>query len=357
MRNLFQMRHSRRVIAVLALLIIIFLLYQTMRKTSKKTDFNPMANIVQVSDVLVQDMPVQINTLAQLLAIDAADISSEINGTIESIHFEEGHAVQQGDLLIKLNDATQTALLEQAQAQQDLTEIDYERLKNLYARGATPKQELDRAEADLKVAQANTSLAKAELDKTNIVAPFTGRLGERNISIGQYVSSGDKLLTIVDKTIIKIQYAVPQQYLAQVELGAPVSFITSAFPTEAFTGQVDFISPSVDASTRTLLAEAIFNNADERLSPGLSGQITQVLSIIEDAISIPEEALVPTITGYEVYEVLDGHANSKAVKIGSRSGGMVHITDGIGADDIIITQGQHNLRDGAAIEILQLEQE
>jgi membrane fusion protein (multidrug efflux system) len=357
MHNRFLARHGRRIIAILALVAIVILLYFSMQQTSKKDDFRPMANIVQVSNVTVQDMPVQIRTLAQMLAIDDADIASEIDGVIESIHFEKGELVEKGKLLIQLNDANQTAKLEQAKAQENLASIDYERLKSLYARGASPKQELDKAEADLKVAQANVSLAQAELDKTSILAPFDGRLGVRNISAGQYVSQGQKLLDIVDKRALKIQYAVPQQHLAQLQFAAPVTFITAAFPGETFVGQVDFISPCVDMTTRTLLVEAVFANPDERLSPGLSGQIIQRLSVIEDALAIPEEALVPTITGYEVYEILDGHANAKSVEIGSRSGGMVHIKNGVTADDIIITQGQHNLRDGAPVEVLQLEQD
>ncbi len=357
MKNPFSKIHTKRVGAIVSLLLIAVLGYHTLGKNSKKNDFSDMANVIKVDYVQIQDMPVSIVTLAQLLAIDAANIASEVDGMIESIHFNEGQLVKQGDLLIKLNDATQTAQLEQAQAQEDLAQIDYDRLKNLYARGATPKQELDKAEADLKVAQANVSMAQAELNKTFIKAPFNGRLGVRNISVGGYVSAGDKLLDIVDRTRIKIQYAIPQQYLAQVELGAPVSFTTSAFPLEAFMGQVDFISPSIDMQTRTLLIEAVFDNANERLSPGLSGQITQVLYVIRHAMTIPEEALVPTIAGYTIYEVIDQHAYAKSVKIGSRREGYVHITEGVEGDDVIVTQGQQNLRDGAQVEILELDEE
>lgn len=342
---------KRKIIMVLSLVVILALGYWRWSHKPNKGGFMPPKSIVLVTQVTTQDMPTLVRSLGTLTAIRSADIASEIEGTLESIPLVDGAFVKQGELLIKLEDDTEEAKLLQAQAQKQLRQIDYDRLKNLQARGAISKQEYDKSEADLKVAEAEVTLAQAELNKTIIKAPFDGQLTSSAYSVGQYITPGMPLVRLVDKSKLHIHYSVPQRYLELLKQGSEVTFETPAYPNEKFMGTVNYISPAVDIATRTIEVEALFDNPQGRLLPGLSGTVLQVLSITPNAMIIPEEALVPSITGYVVFRVDDGKALSTPVEIGTRKNGSVQIVMGLKPEDVIVLQGHQNLRDGALVDI------
>jgi membrane fusion protein (multidrug efflux system) len=169
--------------------------------------------------------------------------------------------------------------------------------------------------------------------------------------VGQYITAGLPLVILVDKTKLHIRYSVPQRYLEQLKLGSVVTFETPAYAHEKFVGAVNYISPSVDVNTRTIGVEALFENPHGKLLPGLSGTVLQVLSITPNAMIIPEEALVPSITGYQVFRVVEGKALASPVDIGTRKDGSVQIISGLQPGDTIVLQGHQNLRDGALVDI------
>lgn len=344
---------KRKIIMISSLLVILLMGYFAWSKKPGKNDLMTPKSVVTVANVQTRDMPTLVRALGTLSAINSADIAPEIEGIIESIHFADGAIVKRGDLLIQLENGTQEAKLEQAQAQKNLTEVDYNRLKALQARGAISKQEFDKAEADMKVADAQVRLAQAELEQTEIRAPFDGQLGARLYSVGQFVTAGKTLVSIVDKSTLYIEYSVPQRYLEDLKVGAPVSFQTPAYPKETFQGVVHYISPQVDLATRTLAVEANFDNTAGRLSPGLSGTALQVLNTTPNAMIIPEAALVPSITGYIVYRVVEGKAVSTKIEIGTRKEGEVQVISGLAPEDIVVVEGHQNLRDGALVDILE----
>lgn len=345
------MKRNKIIILILSVVMAIGLILLWVNHQSQSS-FQPPAAVVTVTTVNLAKMPTQIYALSTLKSSNVANIASEINGIIESIQFSEGMLATQGQMLIKLNDDTQAAELEKAAAKEALTELDFNRINSLSVKGAVSKQELDKASADMKVAKASTAAAAAELSKTDIKAPFTGYLGERLVSVGEYIVSGQSLVSIVEKRHLKLQFAVPERYLPQLVIGAPVTFTTEAFPKEIFTGNITFISPSVDTGTRTLLIEAFFDNTDERLSPGLSGQATLLLAMNDNAMRIPEEAILPTITGYQVYRVVEGRAQLTPIEIGTRTEGYVHILSGLSPGDVVVLRGQQTVRDGAPVEIV-----
>lgn len=342
---------KRHVQMSLSLIVIIALGVWQWTQRSGQEGFSPPKSAVIVTLVSTQDMPTLVRALGSLSALNAAEIASEADGTLESIPFVNGAQVKRGDILIKLEDNTEEAKLHQAQAQKELKEVDYNRLKNLQARGAVSKQEFDKSEADLKVAVAEVVMAQAELDKTTLRAPFDGQVGSSLYSVGQYVSAGLPLVTLVDKTKLKIRYSVPQRTLEHLKLGSVVTFETPAYPNQKFVGAVSYISPSVDVNTRTIAVEALFDNPEGKLLPGLSGTVLQVLSITPNALIIPEEALVPSIAGYLVYRVVDGKALATPVEIGTRKDGSVQILSGLQAGETLVLQGHQNLRDGALVDI------
>jgi membrane fusion protein (multidrug efflux system) len=344
---------KRKIIMISTLLVILLMGYFIWTKRSQFADFGVPKSGVIVTQVSLEDMPIQVRALGTLIALNAADLTIENDGVIEALPFPDGSIVKQGDLIIKIEDNIQEAVLAQAQAQEQLTAVDFNRLKSLQTRGAVSKQEFDKSEADMKVAQAQVTLAQAELDKTFIKAPFDGQIGAIAYNVGQYVTSGTPLVNLVDKSKLYVEYSVPQQVLENLQMGAQVSFETSAFPNDIFYGTVNYISPSVDVSTRTLQLQALFDNPNGRLSPGLSGTVLQNINTVRDAMVLPEEVLVPSITGYVVYRVLDGKALATPVEIGARKKGKVQILSGLNAQDAVVIQGQQNLRDGALVKIME----
>ncbi|MFI4956762.1 MAG: efflux RND transporter periplasmic adaptor subunit [Gammaproteobacteria bacterium] len=342
----------RTIIMVFFIIVILFVTYKFVSGRTGKGNFAFPKPVVTVATVTVSPMPVIVNALGSMMAENEADVTSELSGTVTEVAFEEGTMVDKGMLLVQINDALQASTLAQRQAEEVLANLDYHRLKNLIGKGAISQQEVDKAEANLKVAQANVAFAQAELNKTDIRAPFKGRLDLRNVSPGQYITSGQNLVRIVDKSSLKLRYAVPERFLSQLALDKPVTFHTSAFPDNVFEGKVSFVSPQVDVETRTITVEAHFENPNEALSPGLSGEAMQVLSENPNALSVPEESLVATITGYQVYVIKEDKVASRPVTIGSRTNGRVEILKGLEAGETVVARGQQSLRDGASVEIL-----
>lgn len=343
----------RTIIMVFFILVILFVTYKFVSNKAHEGAFAFPKPVVTSTAVTIGPMPVVVTALGSMVANNEADVASELNGSVTEVLFKEGDLVEQGTVLVQINDALQASTLAQRQAEEVLAALDYNRLKNLIGKGAISQQEVDKADANLKVAQANVAFAQAELDKTDIRAPFKGRLDVRHVSPGEYITSGQSLVRIVDKSSLKLQYAVPERYLSALALNKPVRFQTSAFPGKVFEGAVSFVSPQVDVDTRTITVEAHFENPMEALSPGLSGEVSQVLSENPTALSVPEEAIVATITGYQVYVIKDEHVGVRAVTIGSRINGRVEIHSGLEAGEIIVARGQQSLRDGSPVEILK----
>jgi len=316
---------------------------------------------VIVANVLQKDAPQVVQVFASLYAENDAKISSEISGNIAKVSFKAGDWVPVGTVLMNIDSRTQEAKLQQAQADAELSKVELDRAQNLYHRGAQSKQELDKAQATFKAQQAAVAIAKADVDKTIIIAPFSGRLGAKTLSIGDYVSPGTFLLEIVDKKHLKIQYTVPERYLPDLAVGQMVQIKSIAFPNDVFAGVVDFVSPFVDKDTRTVQVEALVPNEDERLSPGLSASVVHSMGVDPKALVIPEEALVPSIEGLTVFRVVNDEKNQTArvqkvsVEVGSRYQGLAQIRSGLEATDQVVTQGQQKLRDGAMIKIITPE--
>jgi len=316
-----------------------------------------MAVPVLVTLVKQENIPDKARVFGNLYAPNDTSIASEIAGNIASIDFKEGDLVQAGTELIRIDARTQAARLEQAQADAQLSQIELERAKNLFQKGAQSRQEYDKATVTDKVRMADVAIAQADFDKTLILAPFSGRLGARTISLGAYVSPGTPLVTIVDKQHLKIRYHLPEKQVSQLQVNQIVALQVDAFPEETFSGTVDFVAPTVDVSSHTILVEAQIPNPKERLSPGLSAVVLQTLGTIPDALILPEETLVASIEGQSVYRLYTDEKTQQLrvqkvlVDVGARHDGVVQIISGLKVGDQIVLQGQQKLRDGANVQI------
>ncbi len=312
----------------------------------------------------VETAPVREDTLTRaveavgtLLANEAVVIRPEVGGRVEQIQFTEGQTVAAGEPLFTLDPSIYEAELAQAQARLGLSQTNSQRISSLRSRGLGTEQERDAALSELRVSQASVALARARLEKMTITAPFPGALGLRRVSIGDYVSPGQDMVNLLNMDPIKVDFRVPEVYLAEVRADQAIEVTVDAFPEETFQGQVYAIDPQVDVNGRALLLRARIPNPQGRLQAGLFARVKLIVARRDKALLVPEDALMPSGDQQSVFKVVDGKAVMTPVTIGLRQGGAVEILQGLAAGDTVITAGQIKLRDGAPVAPPAPEQE
>jgi membrane fusion protein (multidrug efflux system) len=312
----------------------------------------PPAMPVEAERVHIGTVTQEITAVGSLQANESVTIRSEISGRIDTIGFAEGRRIVKGSVLIRIDPAEYLAQLQQIAAMVELNRLNFERAKQLHAEKVISQQTYDEGAAKLKESQANLSLAQARLDKTTIEAPFSGRLGLRQVSPGDYVQPGQAIVNLEDIDSLKVDFRIPEIYLSRVKTGQTINVRVDAFPNETFTGKIYAIDSRIDEITRTILLRARIPNENSELRPGMFARVTLVFGERTNAVLIPEQALVPVGEDKFVFRIVEGKASLTKVKIGERHGGEVEIVDGLGVDDTVVTSGQMKIRDGAPVMIL-----
>ncbi|MEW6325623.1 MAG: efflux RND transporter periplasmic adaptor subunit, partial [Nitrospirota bacterium] len=312
----------------------------------------PPAMPVETALVKTGTVREEVGTVGTLQANESVIIRSEIAGRIRQIHFSEGQNVEQGRLLVSIDPAELQAQYEQAAAALELSRLNYERATLLHEEQLISQQAYDELATKLKEAQANLTLAKTRLDKTMIQAPFSGRLGLRQVSPGDYVQPGQAIVNLEDLDPLKVDFRVPELHVKRMHIGGAVQVGVDAFPDENFAGSVYAIDPRIDQATRTLVVRARIPNEKGRLRPGMFARVNAVLAERPDALLVPEQAIVPMGADKFVYRVVDGKAALTKVTIGQRRAGEVEIVDGVKPQETVVTAGQTKLFDGAAVMVM-----
>ena len=214
------------------------------------------------------------------------------------------------------------------------------------------QQNLDEARAKLDASRARQELDRVRLDKTVIRAPFAGTVGLRLVSPGAYVKPGDDIANLESLGAMKLDFRVPEIYLARLSVGQTLAARVDAYPDQHFEGAIYAIDPAVDQETRTVLLRARLPNKGNKLRPGLFARVSLILERRENALVAPEQAIVPLGQTPFVYRVVDGKAVMTPVKLGLRRPGQVEILDGLNTGDLVVTDGQLKIRDGAPVTVL-----
>ena len=290
-----------------------------------------------------------VEAVGTLASNESATLRAEEPGAIVEITFTEGERVLEGTLLMRLDDVLRQAELQQAQASLALSEANYERAAALAQRGSGTQRARDEALSALRFDQAAVALAEQRVKKTLITAPFTGVLGLRSVSIGDYVAVGEALVTLSAIDVLKIDFRIPELFLTEIKLGQELRIRVDAVPGQDFTGTVYAIDPQVDINGRALVIRATLPNDGNRLRPGLFARVDVILERRENALLIPEAALMPTKDGQFVFKVTDGAAEMVPVKTGLRQEGEVEIVEGLAEGDIVVTGGQLKLQTGVPV--------
>jgi membrane fusion protein (multidrug efflux system) len=222
----------------------------------------------------------------------------------------------------------------------------------LRKKGLSNEQEEDQAVSELGVNRASRVLARTRLEKMAIHAPFDGTIGLRSISEGDYLTSGQDIVTLINSNPIKLEFRIPEVYLSEVAIGQKVDVRVDAFRGETFFGEVYAIAPEVDVGGRSFMVRAQIPNNDGLLVPGLFAQVELVLERKENALLIPEAALMPAGDKQYVYRIDDGKAVRTEVELGMRQGDRVEIISGLGPEAQVVTAGQMKIMDGSKVQPL-----
>ncbi len=285
-----------------------------------------------------------------LEANEQIDLRSEVSGVVESINFREGSKVSQGQLLFKVNDIELRAQLSKVSTAQQLAAENERRAKLLLEKQAISQEEYDISQADFQSAKAESDLISAQLSKATVRAPFSGTIGLRSISVGTYVTPLTLIAKLVNTTKLKITFSVPEKYSSQVGVGNTVTFMTSG-SKEVHNAKIYAIEPEVDVTTRTLKMRAIAENPEGKLYPGTFANVNLPLQVVDDALLVPAEALIPIQNGKKIF-VSDGLiAKEVVVETSSRDASNVRVISGLKAGDTILTSGVMALRNGTPVSI------
>jgi membrane fusion protein, multidrug efflux system len=306
---------------------------------------------IPVETALVTVGPIErrLTAVGSLRSYESVIIRPEIAGRIAEFRFEEGERVERGQPLVVLDDSVWRAVVEQVQAALELSQANYDRAVDLLERKVGTTKARDEAFSQMRVDQAELELAKARLDKSLIRAPFDGVVGLRRVSVGDFVNAGDDIVNLEQIDPLKADFRIAESYLGAVRPGQRIELGVDAFPGQAFTGEVYAIDPLIDESGRSILLRARLPNPEHVLRPGLFARVTLVLNERDNAIQVPEQALVPQGQEQFVFRVVDGKAAFTKVEVGIRREGMVEITAGLGPKDEVVTAGQLKIRDGAEV--------
>jgi membrane fusion protein (multidrug efflux system) len=311
---------------------------------------------VEVVKAATERVADQVEALGTLVANEQVPIASEVAGRIVAFYFREGQEVEAGVKLVDLDATTARSELQQAQANLSLAQDVYERSQTLVQRGAGTQVALEQATAQLTVARANLAAAEVRLGQLALVAPFKGVVGLRTTSVGTIIPAGQAITTLTGLDPIKVDFSIPELFLSSARVGQTVDVRVDAVPGRQFTGEVYAIDPVASATGRALRLRATIPNADRALRPGLFARIALTTAVRDDAVVVPEAALVASATGQEsaVYIVSEGKAAMKVVATGRRFDGRVEITQGVKAGDQIVVAGQTRLRDGARVKATEV---
>jgi multidrug efflux system membrane fusion protein len=299
------------------------------------------------------------NGIGSLAAVHQVTITPEIGGLATAILFKAGAKVKAGDPLVQLNDAPDQGDLANYQAQERWASVSLERAKVLAQRLAGPQQNVDQTQAQLDQARAQIAKTEAIIAQKLIRAPFAGRLGVRQVELGQYLSQGTPVVTLTDLQQLYVNFTLPSTMRAQIELGQKVEVTADAFPGRTFVATISTLEPQIRPDTRTITVQATLANPDEALLPGMFVNAAVVLPAEPDRVVLPETAVDYTLYGDSVYVVREdgndagGKPVTKAVrtpvKTGTRWAGKVAILSGVNPGDEVVAAGQIKLQDGAPV--------
>lgn len=314
---------------------------------------------VEVGRVAVTRIEDDAQAVGSLRSRQGVMLRPEVSGRIARIGFRDGMRVKRGQLLVQLDDTLQRAQLQQSQAQASIARTNLQRNRELLAQNFVSASAVDQSAAALEVAEAQVALSQAQLARMRIEAPFDGVAGIAAVNLGDYVKDGADLVNIEDSSSMSVDFRLPERYLARLKPGQPVDVQLDALPGRSFPARIDAVDAQIDANGRSLLVRARLPNPQGELRAGMFARTRTVFAVREQALVVPEEALVPLGGKQYLIKVVDGPGGKVSqrleARVGMRLPGKAEIIEGLAAGDLVVTAGQARLLRGEALPLRVVE--
>lgn len=294
----------------------------------------------------------RISSVANLRAVDSVELMTEVSGRVVAINLEPGKPVQQGDVLLRLDDRQARANLAVLKARLSDARRQYERASSLRANNSVSQSQVDELKTSVAVAVAELEAAKVRLENHRIEAPFAGVIGLSAISPGAFLQAGTSITTLDSSGQLELNFSVPERFVGQVKVGQPVSAVSPAFPDQVFEGQLVELATRISELSRTLAVRALIDNADGMLRPGQFMSASLTLQERKGLV-LPEQAVMVRGDEKYVFVAEDGIARRVSVQIGNRMPGWVEVTKGLSIDDRVVVTGQDRLSSGNRIRVVE----
>lgn len=303
----------------------------------------------------------RLEAVGTLRAVRGADLSLEVPGVVEEINFQSGDDVEEGKLLLRLRDNDEVAKLKSLEAMERLYTLTYERNLTLRKTQAVSQAVVDSDIANLENFKAQVTQQKAIINKKSLRAPFAGKLGLRQVDLGQYLPAGTIIATLQALTPIYADFYLPQQAINQIRVGQPVMAHVDAYPGKTFNGAISAINPKVETGTRNVQVRATLDNADHALLPGMHVTVDVVIGTPQHLVTVPQTAISYNPYGNLVYVVdaaskgAEGKddlvARQTFVTLGATRGDQVAVLKGVEDGQVVVTAGQMKLRNGIPVVV------
>ncbi len=317
----------------------------------------PPPSTVATFTVESQDWVQRLEAVGSIQPVKGVVLEAESPGIVKAIHFENGQKVAAGDLLVQFDVSVESAQLRAAEATVRLAELELTRTRSLREGGNVPQSSLDAAVADRERAQAEVENLQAVIDRKTIRAPFAGRVGIRQINLGQFVPAGSPLVPLQSYDQVYVNFSLPQQALSQIEEGFALELETDAFPGRRFAGVVTALSPEIDPTTRTIEVQGTLDNPDGALRAGLFVRIDVILPERRTVLVVPTTAVLFAPYGNSIFKVVEDAegdgllAKQHFVRLGQTRGDFVEVHEGVAAGEQIVSAGAFKLRNNAAVQV------
>ena len=320
----------------------------------------PAVEVAKVESLTLVD---ETQAVGSLRSRQGVMMRPEVGGRIKEIFFNDGQRVRKGQVMVQFEDQLQVAQLSQAKAELSIAEANHKRNQELVTQNFISKRSLDESAAALEVSRAKLALADATLQRLKVLAPFDGITGLRQVNVGDYLKDGADMVNVEDIDAVLLDFRLPERFQAKIRAGQKAQLSIDALPGRPFTAIVQAIDPLIEANGRSVGVRGCIDNRQQQLRPGMFARVTAVFGSRENALVIPEEAIIPQGGRTFVVKVVPGEkpetlvSERVAVKVGLRQPGKVEILEGLTASDTVVTAGHQRLqKDGTVVRVVDLSQ-
>ena len=333
---------------------------QIQAMVAQASSFQPPPEAVTTAVAREEPWATTLSAIGTVKAVRGVVLSADLPGVVEELAFDSGRFVREGEVLVRLDARQERAQLAAAEAQRDLAKVNLDRVVGLVGQGILAQAELDRASAEHKQAEARVGEIRATIERKQIRAPFAGVLGIRQVDLGQYLKAGDPIVPLQSLDPIYVNFSVPQQQVAEVQVGREVSVTAAGSGTGASVGRITALDSVVDAATRNVQVQATLANPQGELRPGMFVETSVATGERASVVVLPASAISYAPYGDSVYVVADAKGpagepvkavTQQFVKLGPARGDQVAVLSGVTAGAEVVSSGAFKLRSGAFVQV------